>query len=562
MLQKSLRVLWSSLSDNPISIIVDKLAPLQQAKDALAGPSRLQIGLWLLLALFSCLLFVNKYSEFQLGAYQDDASYIILAQSLVHSDSFGLIYSPGEPVHTQFPFGFPLLLVPFVLLTPENLDAFRLISLIATLVNCALLFWGWQVFGGKRSYWWALMVVALYALSPQIVDQSRMVMSEPVFTTFCLLALFLTERAAQHKQGRLWFLWMGIILVFVVFIRTVGFTLLLAVLPYLIWKRGLGFSRTLVLVFLVMGITVGVILLATPITGADLLPFGYVNQLNSEAAEAGQNVFLAYPGYKFTQQLGVYLWQFLIPVGGGANSDAFFASLGLPFVPLFMNLLLFGIIVLGFARWIRESGISSFVAFAIVYLGIVYFWTWDGRRFLYPVGPQLFFAFLLGCEFLIRGSVSRLPERSLVRRSIPALLSVLAVFLIAAALVKSSRLESSIVHMGDVYARTTWLKANTQPTDVIMTDQAGMDYLNGGRKTVWIADVYPSQAALWQDLEKYGVKYILVAPSPNWQAVYTPEYDVAVENVLPLLDSLVAQNHLKRVYSSPEALIQVFQVQP
>src|SRR5581483_3816510 len=226
--------------------------PAMRERSTTAAPSGLQIALWVCVLLASLVLFFYKYSEFQIGAYHDDATYIVLAQSLVHSDTYGLIDRPGEPGSTQFPFGFPLLLSPIVRLFPDNLDALRSISFLATLINISLLFWGWHLFSRRRSYWWGLAIAALFGLSPLVVDESRMVMSEPVFLTFCLVALLLAEQAVQHRESAAWTLWMGISLFFVLFIRTIGFTLVIPIFAYLFWKRGLSFLKSLLGVALVM----------------------------------------------------------------------------------------------------------------------------------------------------------------------------------------------------------------------------------------------------------------------------------------------------------------------
>jgi 4-amino-4-deoxy-L-arabinose transferase-like glycosyltransferase len=73
-------------------------------------------------------------------------------------------------------------------------------------------------------------VAGLYALCPLTIDQSRMVMSEPLFTTFCLVGLILAEQAVQGQRGRWWSLAMASALVLAVFTRTVGVVVIVVVL--------------------------------------------------------------------------------------------------------------------------------------------------------------------------------------------------------------------------------------------------------------------------------------------------------------------------------------------
>ncbi len=174
------------------------------------SPTRAQIGVWLVLLAAAVTVSLLQYGHSVVGVYKlDDSAYIVLAESLVHADRYGLINAPGAPVPTHFPFGYPLVLSPFVVLFPGNLEVLKAVSLVATLLNAGILFWGWRWFRVQRSYWWAIAVVGLYVLSPLTVRFAGMVMSEPVFTTFCLLAILLAEQAANGRLIRGWFIWMG-----------------------------------------------------------------------------------------------------------------------------------------------------------------------------------------------------------------------------------------------------------------------------------------------------------------------------------------------------------------
>src|SRR5712692_863071 len=104
------------------------------AQSAMDRPNRLQVAGWVLVMLVGLALCLRNYNSFQLGTWRDDAHYIILARSLVESDRFGLINAPGLPDSTQYPFGYPLLLVPLLLLFPDQPDRLKILSLIATLL--------------------------------------------------------------------------------------------------------------------------------------------------------------------------------------------------------------------------------------------------------------------------------------------------------------------------------------------------------------------------------------------------------------------------------------------
>lgn len=535
--------------------------PAARVREHADAPTRTQIALWGLLVIVLVLLFQSKYREFQIGAFQDDATYIVLAQSIVRGDAYGLINVPGAPASTQFPFGFPLLLAPWVWLFPDNLDVLRLVSLLATCVNAALLFWGWRYFSQKRSHWWALAVTGLYVLAPLVVDHSRMVMSEPIFLTFCLLALMLAEQAARHEEGRLWILWMSISLLFVLFVRTVGFTLWLAVFGYLLWRRGLPYLKTLVPVVVLVGVLTALVVFLTPVAPQDLLPVRYVASAAKTTADGTPDLLVGDPTYKLGQHFGFFLRQLLVPLGGGDSEERILAQLGLPSPLLARGLVLAAVVALGFLMWVRQEGLSSFNTFAPVYFGIIYFWYWDGPRFLYPIEPQLQFAFLLGIEAIIGFVLLRRGDRKLQLAG-RVLLGAVIVFLSGSALYKSVLLESSTLHMGDLTQRTNWIQANTQASDIIMTEEPAIDYLLAKRKTVPLPFEGAAPTELERRIRANGVNYILIAPSMGWQPDYAPTWSGRITYLMPMLETLVAQKRIVRVYASLPDAVQVFKVPP
>lgn len=562
MLQKSLQILRSNLSDIPMAINRDNSSPSEESRAVLAGPSRLQIGLWALVIFTACLLFAFNYQDYQIGAhFQDDVSYIVLAKSLLQSDTFGLINGPGAVLPTHYPVGFPLVLASVLYLFGDNWDALRLVSLGATIINTGLIFFGWSRFSRRRSYWWGLAIAGTYALSPLVVDQSRMVMSEPLFTMFCLIALFLAEQAADRREGRGWVIWMSISLLLVLLIRTVGVTLILTVFGYLLWKRGLKFVPTLALVCVLMGLFVGLLFLATPVTLRDLLPSGYVDEATGGGGGGGYlyDFTVGYPMYKITQYFGVYLRQVLVPLGGGEAEQRLFEAVGLGFQPLVLGLSFALVTGLGFVAWIRQEGLRSFNAFPLVYLGIIYFWVWEGVRFLYPINSQLVFAFLLGIEAILVWISGFGRSRPLFGRVVPVVMFALVLALLLADLYKSATLSASPAHVGDLYARSAWLKENVPAAAIVMTEEPLVDYINGGYATVQFREEYASAAALAQDLERNKIDYVVVGPALEWQPHYTPGYSIGTNHVITLLRELDSDK-VTLVHSEPDRLIHIYQV--
>ena len=563
---------------------------MEHADDHSSGtPNKIQVVIWGALLVVAVILSLNDYQSFQLGTYRDDAFYTVLAQSLVHSDQYGLINVPGEqPGAAPFPFGYPLLLTPFVLLFPDSLDAMKILSLLATLLNATLLFWGWCWFS-RRSYWWGIAVVGLYILSPLTVNHTRMVMSESVFTTFCLVAMLLTEEAARGEQNRWWSLLMSVALTFVTFTRTVGLVLVITVFAYLLFRVGKRVWKELILIGLMMILLVGVVVGMTPVQVSSLLPLRYLRERNASfliglgagitsadpsdllpskylkaktltGKERLDNETLLVDFLKATKRhLGEDLRQAVLPFGGGARERAFAERLGIPSLPILVGFLTFGLIALGYFRWFAKEGLSVFNLFAILYFGALLLWNWIGPRLLYPIQPQLHLGFLLGLEAILVG-ITSVGNRDTLLKFGKVMLASAFLVLWLLSVRKSLEIADSRLHVGDLKARTKWLKANTNPSDIIVTEQPPLDFLYSNRRTIYQPDSLVSATELEDYLVKHEVDYILIAPQLQWQPSYVPSYSDRTIRFLLLITDLVSESRITRVYSSERDLVEVFKV--
>ncbi len=225
----------------------------------LKRPSHTLILIWSAALLASLGLMLYNLPKFQVGAHYDDAAYITLARSFLHDDGYGLINFPGDPRMANYPFGYPLLLSILATLFPGELVVYKTISVLATLANASLIFWGWRLLSRKLSYHWGLGVSLLYLFSPVTIDLSGRVMAEPIFLTFYLLAMLIvakitgqlsqatdatgvlrlrSERLGNPEGSRAKFQWLwpvglGILLAMILFTRTIGVSILAGVLLYL-----------------------------------------------------------------------------------------------------------------------------------------------------------------------------------------------------------------------------------------------------------------------------------------------------------------------------------------
>lgn len=564
-------------------------------------PGSLHIASWAIIVLLTLAFSLFGFDLYQVGTHYDDARYIILTRSLLEGNIYGMIHLPGPPDAPFYPFGFPLLLAPLMALFPHNFEALKALSLAATAINATLLFWGWRYLS-RRSYWWAVAVVAMYCLAPITVDLSRRIMSEPVFLTFGLIALLLTERAARGQQSRWWILGLSCSLVFVLFTRSIGIVLVGTIFLYLAFRRGWQALRELGLVLGGMALFLAVILGTTNVRFADLWPAEYFQGVDAsfllgigattslvDAKGSLSARYVEQPVQNGTQAIGDHgiglklktlVKDFLITgthehitkhysraivaLGGDENSrlQEIAAQLGIPNLPMVMGYLICLVLGIGLIRWLLQEGVSAFSLFALFYMAALSVWNWNDVRLLYPIQAQLHLGFLIGVEAILWSGARWLKLPSQRINLLNYTLSGAIAMLLIISLVKSWSIDDSRLHSGDMQERSRWLQVNIPADAIIMSESPVIDYLYSNHKAVpypWIPDHDATKLAAY--LQQNHVTYILSAPTIEWQRVYQPQYSPTANHLLPVIAKLVATGQLQMVYRSPNNFTQVFHFQ-
>lgn len=509
-------------------------------------PTRLQIGLWaVMLAVMLPIVATNHGSLPAMGV--DGSHYAVLAESLAKGEAYGLISRPLLPTgvfdrSSPFPWGYPLILAPLASLFPGQFDALRLPSLLATLVNACLLFWGWGLLG-RRSYWWGLAVTGLYCLSPLTISMADRVFSEAVFTTFLLASTLLFEFSVRKSPGRLTAWWWPVtsaVLVMMVFTRTAGWAMLAGLGAYLLLRQRRAGLHTLVVLGAWMAVWTALVVLLTPVASRDLLPVRYAEQWQDIVS--GDNRTESDQGLPYAQVLLNLTNRRLyrdIPSAIAPGLASEFATIllarwgldrWLPWLGRGISLLL----ILGFLRWQRKEGggahtvgLSAFMLAAVPYLFVLFGWRALGPRLLYPVQPQLFYAFLLGCEALLLGLDASIDifRRHETRQRATALASTgtacIAVALLAAYATISIVAPDDDNHSHALEERGRWFLTNTPPLAIVMSLQPEMDYLYSQRRGLPypqdIASFSPDELAAY--LQATAVDYLVVEKQTGaWRA--------------------------------------------
>lgn len=541
--------------------------------DSTAAPSRWQICILIIILATATFLSLRNYNQFQVGAYQDDASYAVLARSIVFSETYGLSNVPGSPLPTRYPFGYPLLISPAAWLFPEDLGLLRVVSLLATLINIALIFWGWQFLNQNRSFWWSLGISALYALSPLVIGHTRMVMSEPVFTTFVLIALMMTEKYVANEESHTAAVFLtGAVIFFTLFIRTIGVAVLVASVFRIFLLQANRSVKIHKVAYMSLGglALLAIIVFATPITVESLLPVEYINQFQNPKAWGAEVQIDGGLSAKavdgFTAYISRHLREAIFPVGGGDSEIEFGRRLGIPDLPLLTSLLMGCLILLGTFSIMQGRGFyPSVLVYEVLYFGIALIWPWRGDRLLYPILPFLLDHFLRGIQILLQLTQRMKWIPGNIGRPIPLIgsLSVITVMISLFFVKGITDNSSSFDHVRDLRVGATWLKENSQEDVLVMAQQPQGVYLYSNRHTV----DFPSGTEFdtSEQFEKFallhGVDYILIGPEMIWRNDGKLEYDSFTTNeILPVVADLVQKNALEIVFESKQDLVTVYRI--
>jgi hypothetical protein len=161
----------------------------------------------------------------------DNAAYVSLSKSLAQGKGLSEIWTPEAKPHTQYPFGFPLLLAPVSALKLS----YAWYKLIPWLAGFLVLLVFWMILG-KNANMVRVLSVLLLSVNPFFLDYTHWVLSELPFMFFVMLS-FLLLKKWEGKGGFLWLVMAMAAAVFANHIRSAGLALYLGIFLFLLFKR-------------------------------------------------------------------------------------------------------------------------------------------------------------------------------------------------------------------------------------------------------------------------------------------------------------------------------------
>jgi hypothetical protein len=459
-----------------------------------------QAGLLFCLVAF-ILLAITSFDNFQVGAFTDDATYIVLARSLAHGVGYTLSNFPQPIRETTFPPGYPLLLAPLVYLWPNSFVPLKLLSLLATVASIALL---WQIavefLRLRRVTAW--VVTLLFAVHPWVIGAASMVMSEAVYTCLTLITIWLIWRYEKaNKSIALWAMCVAVMLVLTAIVRTIGLALTVAAFLYLgVVQRKFRHLMVLIAAWILAYVPVFVF---NRNGGGGVLSPGYVNQTIGASAEMLK-----------LEQMATNLWSYL--------SDLLPSLiLPLPRLALALQILVASVIMLlllaGIQRFSRQ-GWLLIVYLGVYALGVLSFWnpaTGNAQtRFLLPVVPLILLLVMAGLEVTQQWLLKIVPlARHFNHRAASPYVIVLIAFVMGAIYMGrdvQAIFRPAYKYMTDLSIGTSYISQHSNSDAIVACQDPIPMYLYADRKTIY----YPSTSSqsFSQGIMEGKANFVIVAP--------------------------------------------------
>lgn len=457
----------------------------------------------------------------------DSATYISLAQAMVQGDGYSYM---GYP-HTKYPPGFPLLLAPIEMLFGHCYWLMRLV-----VVSCAVGSVGvsYLLLRPRSGRLVALGCATATAASYALLSESTHILSDIPYMLASLGALWAGERYLQRIDRRSLVLVMIMILVSTS-IRLLGAVLALAVAAAVLSNPPSRSRRTLLEHALLLVGVVALFVSAWVGRGALVqrhLPselresVGYEREFVLENPNNPGSPIIQWNTLVNRVRLNTIHYEHLLGkllTGGHAQRRMR--------VHLFALLVMAGLGI----TWFRKRGVLEY--YLLLYLWILLLWpSRQGERFLVPVLPLLFFYPIqtLRALFAQLNHAGRRPGPrgaglgsriggGLVRPRLGRALSfaqwavwgTLAVAYVALSgpavwsVIQEERREPYYRgETGDYIQTINWVRDNTDPDAVIITDRAPWAYLLSGRTSFTSPWVHSTTEVL-SSLDRNGATHII-----------------------------------------------------
>lgn len=405
----------------------------------------------------------------------DNIHYLLLARSLISFKGYRDLWHPKEKPHTQYPFGFPLLIIPFLLIFGENSLFINFLPLIFFIGSFFLVK---RIFKEIKE---KFLLISLFFFSPLVIENSHVLLSEPPYIFFSLLTFYLFILYENRKNFKLFipFIFSAI---FTFFIRTAGISLILAIFLYLFIKKRYKFLIVALIIFLTIFILWERRNRKVEERSSYLQQF---LQKDPYQPELGNIKLSEYLGRFFKN---IYIYNFIV-----IPKIFYFNDLPPLIWQVLIGFLTITLIIIALFILIKEKKpLNKLIFYYFIFSSLIIFsWpeVWSSERFLFPF--FIFFLYLLligGEKFFLKFKISFFVY--------PLLFLIFLFYLIRDFRMIKENLPNTIKNFsGDRYAgypidwqnyfkALEWLRDNTEEKAVVVSRKPEFTYFISKRKSL------------------------------------------------------------------------------
>lgn len=345
----------------------------------------------LLLLLFT-VFFIGLYAytvDPKLDLNGDNASYIKLARDLADGHGYSNQGLDGNwTPASHFPPGYPAILSVFVRLGVDSLMGFKVLNAVFFFLSVVIL--GFLIRKVTGQIYLAFSVSVLAVMSPSLLYFSGMAMSEMSYmaaTMLSLLSLFLyRQQAGQRFYRSPWFYTAVVFAAGAYYIRTVGASIMFAVIVFYLfrkeWMAALSSVAGFVLCLLPW-------MIRNRMYGIEGRYMGTIMVNNPWRPEEGQ-----------ISSVGEMLEKMVVDLNDtvvtGFKSLLFpYAEMGSGFFPVLWGIVV--VVIVFWGAWNMGKLRWAVIAYLVANMGLFALWHGgNGTRYVTPLIPLLFALFFLG----------------------------------------------------------------------------------------------------------------------------------------------------------------------
>lgn len=538
--------------------------------------SRLYLALVLAVTTLLCFGMVERA---RFGSAYDDGIYVTAAKSLATGQGYRIISLPEPVAQTLIPPFYPFVLSLIWRVSPEfpeNLVWMMLLSVIA-MVGFLALIWRYLVQQNYATRWQALAVVTLTGVNWRTMTLSTNIISEALFALLSVAALYLAEKYEKERHGWSTGALLGLVAGVTFLTRTSGLVLLIAVAFYLVLRRQ---WRKALLPVAVAGLFVvawfGWCYLNRNLGGGEHAAY-YAGYMRGIETTLGQLQTLNHSSRLMvhlkiieTNVLGLILvW---LPLQSLGLRSSMPTTVLVPIILFFLALFCAGLL-----RELRK-GIRLLHVYLAFYLALhLAVPSHSYERYLFPIVPFLLL-FLVSEVSAILSTVRDAIKSS--RKTFQRWASaVVGIAVVGAACVvvysnwtgiyrslTSARYSESLAEDTPVF---DWIKANTDPSDVLVCFGDLKYYLYTGRKVVRSIPVNILDLVVYQerepDADELATVFVNIVDENRGRYVVITEGDF--ENQAPAYgDSVKAYmnshpEQFRGVFQSPQGSTRIYRIE-